>query len=172
MNHPDCPPLRMDKKVLHPMREKRGTDEKKPKSLPFGSPPSPAFDSSASVVCARLFLLHRPLDHSSPPPTASLPRRVFGETRQAHWPQALPNWDCMFLVHGEGLASGTKTPIRTPKLSPTEDGKRMRAQKGEMDNPNHCDHRTSDPLIGPSGRCCRGGEKGTESKPDPFFPSA
>jgi len=44
-------------------------------SIPLRSPP--AFDSSASVVCARLFLLHRPLDHSSPPPTASLPRRVF-----------------------------------------------------------------------------------------------
>jgi hypothetical protein len=75
-------------------------------------------------------------------------------------------------------SSTAKDWLREPKprsehqTLPDRRRKENRAQKGEMDNPNHCDHRTSDPLIGPSGRCCRGGEKGTESKPDPFFPSA
>jgi hypothetical protein len=159
------------------MREKVSTEEKKkPKSLPpFGISPPPAFDSGASVVCARLFLLHRPLDHSSPPPTASLPRRVFIEARQAHWPQALPNWDYMFLVHGEGLASGTRSrsePLQTLPNRRTI-GKRKGGPKKEAGITRIIAitvHRipSSDRAVA----AAEGERKEPESKPDPFFPSA
>lgn len=157
MNHPDSPYLIGTKLCLMKGRRQANTPPRKERDTK--PTPNPPLGQAHLGFCARLFLLHRPLDHSSP--FQQLPNRgVFSDsgkhTDHRSFLKGLlvphPRWRARLQVARVGGEKETDLP----PVAQQQFGKQTpQTLPGKPTEP--C-HRVVDPLVRPGRVAAKGGD--------------